>query len=157
LAPNSTLYPFLELEAGSVPLSHFFATWLCETLKWVSPRDLGARHTKTAGTLLPWSQFFRGGLSNEGMHVPDRVTWSFCTYRATNCLVKALPSELIKSERIGVLSLLGFNNLFPNQPLPWRALCPTFWILSATRRCSFSLEIYWASKSTAQLIFSIEN
>jgi len=24
--------------------SQLFATWLCETLKWVSPRDLGARH-----------------------------------------------------------------------------------------------------------------
>jgi hypothetical protein len=24
--------------------SQFSATWLCETLKWVSPRDLGARH-----------------------------------------------------------------------------------------------------------------
>jgi hypothetical protein len=30
-------------------------------------------------------------------------------------------------------------------------------ILSATRRCSSSLDICWASKSAAQLIFSIEN
>ncbi len=57
----------------------------------------------------------------------------------------------------GLESLLGFNSLFFNQPLPCRALRPAFRILSATRRCSFSLEICWASKSTAQLIFSIEN
>jgi len=29
------------------------ATWLCETLKWVSPRDLGVRHTK-----LKWRHLF---------------------------------------------------------------------------------------------------
>ncbi len=52
-APNSTLYPFLELAARSVPLSHFSTTWLCGTLKWVSPRDLGVRHRVNSQMLRP--------------------------------------------------------------------------------------------------------
>jgi hypothetical protein len=115
------------------------------------------RVTKTTGALLPWFGFFRGGLSTEGMHVLDRVTRSFYTCGPIDRLVRVLPSELIGSGRTGVPSPLGFNNLLLNQPLPWRALRPAFRILSATRRCSFSLEICWASKPAAQLIFSIEN
>jgi hypothetical protein len=99
------------------------------------------RVTKTAGALLPWSGFFKGGLSTEGMHVLERVTRSFCTCEPTDRLVRVLPSELIGSGRTGVPSPLGFNNLLLNQPLPWHALRPAFRILSATRRCSFSLEI----------------
>jgi hypothetical protein len=53
-------------------------------------------------------------LSNEGMHVPDRVSWSFCTCEPIDRLVKMLLSELIGGGRIRVLSLLGFNNLFLN-------------------------------------------
>ncbi len=90
------------------------------------------------------------------MHVPDRITWSFGACEPTNRVVRALSSELIGNEGARVPSLLGINGLFFNQPLPCRALRPAFRILSTTIRCSFSLEICWASKSVAQLIFSIE-
>jgi hypothetical protein len=113
--------------------------------------------TKITGALLLESGFFRDELSNEGMHVPDRVTRSFGTCRPTYRVVRVLSLELIRNEGAGVLSSLGFNNLFLNQPLPYRALYLTFRILLATRKCSFSLKICWAFKSAAQLIFSIEN
>jgi hypothetical protein len=113
--------------------------------------------TKTAGALLLEFGFFRDGLSNEGMHVSDQVTWSFGACGPTDRVIRALSSELIGNEGAGVPSSLGFNSLFFNQPLPCHALRPAFRTLSATRRCSFSLEICWASKSAAQLIFSIEN
>jgi hypothetical protein len=71
------------------------------------------RVTKTVGALFPWSGFFRGELSTEGMHVSDRVIWLFCTCELTDCLVRVLPSELIRSERTGMPSPLGFNNLLP--------------------------------------------
>jgi hypothetical protein len=90
------------------------------------------------------------------MHVPDRITWSFGACEPTDRVVRALSSELIGNEGAGVPSLLGFNSLFFNQLLPCHALRLAFRILSATRRCSFSLKICWASKSAAQLIFSIE-
>ncbi len=107
------------------------------------------RVAKTADTFLPWSRFFGGGLFDEGMHVPNWVSWSLCTYGPIDHLIKALPSELIEGGGIGALLLLGFNSLFLNEPLPWRTLCLAFQILFATRKCSFSLEIWWASKSIA--------
>ncbi len=56
---------------------------------------------------------FQGRAFTQGMHVPERVTRSCCTYGPTDRLVRALPFELIGSERTGVPSLLGFNNLLP--------------------------------------------
>jgi hypothetical protein len=107
------------------------------------------RDAKIASILLPWSGFFEGGLSDEGMHVPNRISRSFCTCGPTDRLIGVLPYELIRCGRTRASPLpLGFNSLFLNQPLPWRALCPAFQILSTIRKCSFSLEIYWASKST---------
>jgi hypothetical protein len=91
------------------------------------------------------------------MHILNWISRSFCTCGPANRLDRMLPSELFRSGGTGAPPLLGLNNLFLNQPLFWRALRPTFRILSATRKCSFRLEIYWASKSTAQLIFTIEN
>jgi hypothetical protein len=73
--------------------------------------------TKTVGVLLPWSGFFKGKLSGEGMHVPDRVSRSFCTCGPTDRLVRVLPSELIGGEGIRGSSSLGFNSLFLNQLL----------------------------------------
>jgi hypothetical protein len=112
---------------------------------------------KTTDALFPWSGFFEGGLSGEGMHVPDWVSRSFYTYVPTYRLVRTLPSELIGGGRTRMPPTLGFKSLFLNQPLPWRALRLAFQILSTTKRYSFSLEICWASKSTTQLIFTIEN
>jgi len=68
--------------------------------------------------------------------------------RANRSLVKALLFELIGGGGIGAPLPLGYNNLFLNQLLPWWALRPTFRVLLVTRKCSFSLEIYWTSKST---------
>ncbi len=75
------------------------------------------------------------------MHIPNRVSRSFCTYGPTNRLDKVLPSELIKSGGTGTLSLLGFNNLFLNQPLFCHTLRPTFRILLVTKKCLFRLKI----------------
>jgi hypothetical protein len=100
---------------------------------------------------------FKGGLPNEGMHVLDRVSRLFYTCGPTDRLVKTLPSKPIEGGGSRASPPLGFNSLFLNQPLPWRVLHPTFWILSTTKKCSFSLEICSSSKSTAQLIFTIKN
>jgi len=115
------------------------------------------RATKTASTLLLWSGFFGGRLFGEGMHISNWVSQSFCTYGPTNRLVRALLSESIGGRGIGALSPLALNNLFLNQPLPWHAVRLAFRILSTTRKCLFSLEICWSSKSIAQLIFTIKN
>jgi hypothetical protein len=60
--------------------------------------------TKTAGVVLPESGFFIDGLSNEGMHVPDRVTKSFGACELTDRVVRALSSKLIGNERAGVIA-----------------------------------------------------
>jgi hypothetical protein len=57
---------------------------------------------------------------------------------------------------VALPSPLGINCLFHNKPLPWRALRPTFRILSATRRCSFNLAICCTSKSVSQFVFTIK-
>jgi len=56
------------------------------------------------------------------MHIPNRVSLSFYTCGPTNCLDRVLLSELIKSGGTGAPPLLGFNNLFLNQPLLWHNL-----------------------------------
>jgi hypothetical protein len=69
---------------------------------------------KTASVLLPWSRFFGGGLSDEGMHVPDWVSRSFYTCKPTDRLIKTLPFKLIGGEGSGVPPPLRFNSLFLN-------------------------------------------
>jgi hypothetical protein len=91
------------------------------------------------------------------MHALDQISWSFCTNGPTSHLVKAFPSELIEGGRTGAPPSLGFNNLFLNQLLLWRVLSLAFRILLTTRKCSFNLEICWASKSRTQHVFTIEN
>jgi hypothetical protein len=101
--------------------------------------------------------FFGGGFFSEEMHVLDRISRSFCTCGPTDRLVRAFPFKLIGGRGTRAPPPLGFNILFLNQSLPWRALRPTFRILSMTRKCSFNLEFCWASKSIAHLIFTIQN
>jgi hypothetical protein len=92
------------------------------------------RATKTTGALLPWFGFFGCRLSDEGMHIPDWISQSFCTCKPTDCLVKVPPSKLIRGEGTRMSPPLGFNNLFLNQSLPWHTLRPTFRILLATKK-----------------------
>ncbi len=131
-------------------------SWLLSSFVLQSQCDL-PRAAGSAGAPLLYCGSFKGKLFDVNGLTPDWESRLFCANILAYQSTRADPSSLCDGERaMAPPPPLGFKSLFQNNPLPWCASWPAFWILSATRICSFSLEICCASKFVAQFVFTIK-